>query len=449
MTRRALPALALAAALLAAAAAIAQPAPAPAPASPPPGAAADKGPDSSDLFQAIHVVVGPSARALDPIALAPFRCPDGAAASCAEIDEVLAKDLTLSGFFNVLDRASFLGDPSGADPASPRFDDWFNVGAKYLVTTTLQKGANGLDLTFRLWSVTDRKAIPVKGAVAPGLAPKQVRKAVHTFVNGVIEALTGKPGIFGSQILLSLKQGWERTLVMMDMDGSGRRTVVDNGSANMFPRFAPGGILYTSFLPGVPQVYLGDKRITHDERQYRGAAVSPDGTRIAASVDMDGQSDLVLLDARTGEQVRRLTDSPWDEVTPSFSPDGRLIAYCSNKTGRPHIYVIGADGTGERRLTLAGSYNTAPRFGPKGVITFAGMDDFVSDIFTVDLGGNLARLTQQQGSNKDPAWSPDGRWLVFLSDRAGKWRVWIMTEDGRWQYPITDKAEAWGTPDWR
>lgn len=416
-----------------------------------PPATSERGPDSRDLFESIHVVVGPSARALDPVAVSPFACPDLAQASCREIDEVLTKDLTLSGFFQVLDKAAFLGDPASADPASPRFDDWFNVGAKYVITVGATKGPSGLDLRFRLFGVGDRKSIAVKGSVANGVGPKGVRRAVHAFVNGVIEALTGKPGVFGSQVLLSLKlPGFERALVAMDMDGSGRRTLIDNGSANMFPRWAHGGgVLYTSFLSGLPQLYVDDRRITHDERQYRGAAFSPDGSRIVAAVDMDGQSDLVLLDPKTGEITKRLTESEWDEVTPSWSPSGRQIAFCSNQTGRPQIYIVNADGTGERRLTMRGSYNTSPRFGPTGLVAFAGMDDFVSDLFTVDMGGNINRLTQQQGSNKDPAWSPDGRWLVFLSDRAGAWRVFLMTEDGRYQFPITGKGEPWGNPDWR
>jgi len=424
-----------------------------APAAPPAAGTSEpsRGPDSKDLFESIHVVVGPSARALDPIAVSPFACIDGAQGSCKEIDEVLAKDLTLSGFFKVLDKAAFLGDPAAADPASPRWDDWFNVGAKYLVTVAVSKGASGIDLRFRLASVGDHKAITVKGSTATNVAPSHVRRTVHTFVNGIIEAITGKPGIFGSQVLLSLKlPGFERAIQAMDMDGSGRRTIIDNKSSNMFPRWAPGGgVLYTSFLSGLPQVYVDDRRITHDEHQYRSAAFSPDGSRIVASVDMDGQSDLVLLDPKTGAITKRLTETDWDEVTPSWSPDGRSIAYCSNKTGRPQIYLMNADGTGERRLTMRGSYNTSPRFGPTGLVAFAGMDDFVSDLFTVDMSGNINRLTQQQGSNKDPAWSPDGRWLVFLSDRAGAWRVFLMTEDGRYQFPVTGKGEPWGTPDWR
>ncbi len=407
------------------------------------------GPNSGDLFESIHVVVGPSARALDPIALAPIQCPAGEKA-CAEAGRILDRDLTLSGYFKILDAASFLADPVKEGMGAPAWPAWFNIGARYLVKGTIAAGAKGLDLQFRLYDVNGKLTMTVKGQSQSGVARNSLRRAVHTFANGVIEAVTGTPGIFGSQIVVTRKKdNWERVIETMDMDGSGLSTRVANGSANMFPRWAPGGVLYTSFLPGIPQLYLDERRITHDDREYRGAQFSPDGKRIVASVDMDGQSDLVLLDPKTGKETVRLTESEWDEVSPSWSPNGRLITFVSSRTGRPQIHVIQADGTGERRLTMAGQYNITPRFGPNGLIVFAGMDEFVLDLFTVDLSGNMTRLTQGQGSNKDPCWSPDGRYLAFVSDRAGKWRVWIMTQDGRYQFPIINKVDTWAQPDWR
>lgn len=408
----------------------------------------DRGPSSKDLFDAIHVVVGPSARALDPLALAPSVCP-GKEGACKEIDDTLSRDFNLSGYFQILDPASFLADPAKEGLGMPNWPDWQNVGARYLIKGTATPTPSGLDLEFRLYNVADKRVMAVKGQSQAGVARANLRRAVHTFANGVIEAVTGRPGIFGSEIVVTRRTGtWGREILAMEMDGSGLRTVISNGSPNMFPRWSPGGILYTSFLPGIPQIYLNERRITHDNQEYRAAQFSPDGKVICASVDRDGQSDLVLLDPKTGKVLKNLTDSSWDEVSPSWSPDGSLISFVSSKSGRPQVYVIQADGSGERRLTMAGAYNTSPRFGPRGLVVFSGMDEFRSDLFTVDLSGNIARLTQDQGNNKDPSWSPDGRYLVFLSDRGGDWRVWIMTEDGRYQFPISPKG-AWATPDWR
>ncbi len=399
------------------------------------------------------MVVGPSARALEPIAVMEPRCGDkGLKEPCGTLDATIGRDLTLSGFFKVLDRSSFLAHPAAETLTATSWPDWTNIGAKYLVKCEVTSGGagKGMNIECRLYLVPERRAVPVKGQSHAGVKGEKVRAAAHAFVNGVIEAVTGTPGIFGSRIVLSVKTGaWERAIVALEMDGSGRKTLVSNGSANMFPRWVPGGgVLYTSFLPGIPQLYVDGRRLTHDDREYRGAAFSPDGKRLCASVDMGGQSDLVLLDPKTGAILKNLTDSPWDEVTPSWSPDGTLIAFVSNRAGNPQVHVISSDGTGERRVTMAGAYNTSPRFGPHGRIVFAGMDEFRSDLFIVDLQGNIMRLTQDQGNNKDAAWSPDGRHIVFLSDRAGAWKVWIMTEDGRYQFPITDTAAAYATPDW-
>ena len=406
-------------------------------------------PSSKDLFDAIHVTVGPSARALDPVAVVPAICTGTDA--CKEIDEVIPRDLTVSGYFKVLDPRSFLQDMTQETLTNTRYTDFFNVGARYVVKAEATSRSGLIDIEFRLFDVNEKKPLFVKGQTARGLARTGVRRACHEFINGVIEAVTGKRGIFGSDILFSLKRGaWERDIVAIELGGTGPRVLVSNGSSNMFPRWAPGGaVLYTSFLEGYPSLYIGNRRIVKDSREYRGAAFSFDGSRIAASVDMGGQSDLVLLDPKSGDILKNITNSSWDEVSPAWSPDGSQITFVSNRTGAPQIYVISASGGGERRLTMAGSYNTSPRWGRNGLIVFAGMDGYQSDIFTVDLSGNINRLTQNQGSNKDPCWSPDARYVVFLSNRdGGGWRPYVMTEDGRYQYPISDSAGAYATPDW-
>ncbi len=417
-----------------------------------PALAQDEGTASAvnGLFDSIHVVVGPSKSELQAIAVMAVECPESGEA-CSKAGRTVSRDLELSGFFKVLDPASFIADPARESLVATGWPDWMNVGAAWLVKYSVQGTGSSMGVEFRLYDVGQKVGRPVKAQSFPGVGPGGIRSAAHKFVNAVIMEITGKPGIFGSRIAVSLKTGTDsRDIVAMEMDGAGRETLVSNGSANMFPKWARGGkLLYTSFESGVPQVYLGKERLTSDEYQYRSAEMSPDGSVIVASVDMGEQSDLVLLSPKTGEIKRRLTDTEWDEVSPTWSNGGNLIAYVSSKGGNPQIYIMNADGTGERRLTMAGTYNTQPKFGPDNRVVFSGMDEFRSDLFFVDLDGNISRLTQDQGNNKDGAWSPDGRYLVFLSDRTGDWKVWIMTADGRWQFPISGDSGRFGTPDWR
>ena len=150
---------------------------------------------------------------------------------------------------------------------------------------------------------------------------------------------------------------------------------------------------------------------------------------------------------KDGKLGKNLTRGNGDNVSPSWSPNGAQIAFVSNRAGGPQIYIMNADGSGQRRLTMAGAYNSTPDFGPDGLVVFAGMDGGHSDLFTVDMAGNIRRLTQGQGSNKDPVWSPDGRGSR-LSPTGMDSVSGSCLADGRYQFPITKSPGSYSTPDW-
>jgi TolB protein len=84
------------------------------------------------------------------------------------------------------------------------------------------------------------------------------------------------------------------------------------------------------------------------------------------------------------------------------------------------------------------------------VIAFTARDERGAfDIFTVDTSGFVERLTQNQGSNEDPSFSPDGNYIVFTSSRSGSGpRIYIMTADGEVQTLITRNGSGYGSPAW-
>lgn len=401
---------------------------------------------SGNVEAPMTVTVNPGSQALDSVAVPAVLCSAGESL-CTGISETISRDLTLSGFFRVLDPVSFIADMSRESLTSTKWEDWFNVGTKYLIKVRAEGGGKNVALSFRLYDVNRRKAIEVSFQDA-SVGESGVRDATHKFVNEVIRAITGMPGPFTGHILFAAKTGQgTKGVFMMSVDGQSRKTVAADDTINMLPSMVGGTVVYTSFRPGRPAIYMGKKRLSRDKRAYRGAKLKPGGGMLAVSADDGGQSDIFLM-STSGELGRNLTHHWADEVSPVWSPEGDRIAFVSNRTGSPQIYVMNADGSGQRRLTMAGSYNSTPDFGPNGLVVFAGMDEAHSDIFTVDMEGNITRITQDQGSNKDPTISPDGRHLAFVSSRGGKSLVWISTIDGRFQFPITERSSSYSTLFW-
>lgn len=92
---------------------------------------------------------------------------------------------------------------------------------------------------------------------------------------------------------------------------------------------------------------------------------------------------------------------------------------------------MGAGGGGAKRVTFKGSYNQTPSWCPRpgsNLIAFTGRDGGSYDVFTVDSGsGQIRRLTQHQGRNMDPAFSPDCRQVAFHSSRGG---IFVSNPEG-------------------
>jgi len=386
---------------------------------------------------AIQVLVGPGAKGLEPMAIPDALCVGAATSACATVADVLRKDMTLSFIFKILPPRSYLADPGLEGLTDISWSEWSNIGARFLIKAEV-KGPAPYRLQFRLYNVTERTHVTVSGQDASGVKERGLRKAAHRFCNGVLQAITGKPGVFDTRLAYAAKVSpGVKAIGMMDMDGANRTGYVGNGSINMLPSWGFGGVLYTSFLQGKPDIYFGKKKLSRDRGHYRKVGVSRDGSTMVASISYGGQSDLFLM-SKSGEVIRNLTNTQGDEVSPTFSPDGAKIAFVSSSAGGPQIFVMSIGGGGMRRVTHAGGYNYSPDWGANGLIVFAGMDSGTSDIFTVDEGGSsLNRLTQNQGSNKDPSWSPDGRYIAFVSRRKAGSGIYLMSADGRYQLLVS------------
>jgi len=126
------------------------------------------------------------------------------------------------------------------------------------------------------------------------------------------------------------------------------------------PSWAPNGrqIAFTSTRSGSPQLYLMDadgsnvRRVSfgglfHDESTW-----AYDGTRIACTTRDEGNFQIATIDAVTNE--RKVISAPGNNESPCFSPEGSMIAFASDRSGNPQIYITDANGV-PRQLTTEGS----------------------------------------------------------------------------------------------
>jgi Tol biopolymer transport system component len=114
-------------------------------------------------------------------------------------------------------------------------------------------------------------------------------------------------------------------------------------------------------------------------------------------------------------QARKLIVSSAAQGAPSISPDGRRIAFESNRNGTNEVWVCDGDGSNALQLTFFGVLTGTPRWSPDGgLIAFDSRLGGESNLYTVDpAGGVPAKLNIDLSDNSMPSWSPDGKWIYF------------------------------------
>ena len=180
----------------------------------------------------------------------------------------------------------------------------------------------------------------------------------------------------------------------------------------------------------------------------------PDG-RIVFSSYRDGNQEIYVMDAAGGDPVNLTLHEAWD-ASPVWSPDGRRIAFVSDRNGdvevwgthlNTEVFVMNADGSGVEQVTYNALSKSAegPAWSPDGSsIAFSRSE--TTGIFVLELSSGELRLVSEDRWAWSPSWSPDGRWIAHIG-RGGN--LWVMAVDGGQALQLTFGDEFWDEdPTW-
>ena len=387
-------------------------------------------------------------RKLD-IRVEPLEAAGGAAAGegASLVGRIIVADLRNSGYFRVS------GALAGAGPDS--FPPNFVITGELEGDPPVRGGGAAPALTLRLQTLPGRELVLGK-RYAP--ARDQLRATAHHFVDQVVQLLTGEPGIGLSRIVFSRGRADRRDLWVVDYDGENLTRLTSNRTLNLCPSWSPDGsqIAFTSYSNGQQGVYLLDtttgrvRQVIATAGLNLGPVWRPGGGELLLALSRDGNPEIYRIDL-AGRIVRRLTVSPAIEISPDWSPNGRDIVFTSDRTGSPQLYVMDGDGAGRNRLTFEGDYNDSGMWSPNGeqivYVTRSGARTFL--VLLAASGENRRLLTDESWRHaEDPSWAPDGRHVVFASDRSGVNKLYVMdVVDGVWRQ-LTAGNEPDITPAW-
>jgi TolB protein len=381
-----------------------------------------------------------------------FVSPD-TSAPINDVRQTLIEDLDGSGIFKVASMPDTL-----ATGAMSLFQRWKAAGAAcYLVG---EPSPLGNTVAIKLY---DLNSGMTRLDTEYLIEKNRPWYTAHVIVDDMIQVFTGLRGSFASQIayISRIRGGNDifNEIFIVDADGRRAHQLTFSKTLNLSPAWSPGAdrIAYSTHLGlnwplATININTGQSQSISN---WGGQNLSPswcpvNPDLIAFSSNRDGNNEIYVSRAN-GTGVRRLTNSPGIDVSPSWSPDGSKIAFTSDRTGLPAVYIMESDGSDQHRLTtLSNTYEDSPSWSPRGdrIAFVIRTGNIGADIATVSPSGeDVVMLTMGEGANEDPKWSPDGLRIVFTSSRLGEKSIFLMKWDGTGVRQFTKDGYSY-SPSW-
>ena len=267
-------------------------------------------------------------------------------------------------------------------------------------------------------------------------------------------------GVPGGVAFFSARDG-NNEIYVMDWDGRRPLRITDAPASDVDPAISPNGrdIVFTSNRTGNNDIYIVGSaggtpvNLTNNAATDGWARWAPDGEHIVFHTNRDGNFEIYVMN-RDGSGQTRLTNYPGVDQYPDWSPDGREIAFRRDVD----IHVLDVTTGQVRRLTEAPPLNQMPAWSPSGKqLAFMSMRDGYICVYLMNADGSGQRnLTPKNSGDADsdwvsraPSWSTTGRQIYFMSFRPSTGldtEIFIMNSDGTGTTRLTNSIGMDGSP---
>ena len=355
------------------------------------------------------------------VAMIPF---EGNSRVSKQLNNIMRNDLIRTGEFAVLDEELLLPVKMIEDELV--FNDWKLLGMDYLVTGTIVKSNNSLDINYEIYDIHKKRK--VRSSKVFGI-PNQIRQLAHYTSDGIYESITGIKGIAATRLLYvneikDSKQISTYKLMLADSDGANEKILLSSSEPIISPSWSPDGkrVAYVSFETGIAKVFIQEissgkrEAVLSKDTQISSPSWSPDGKYLSLTLYQDGNAEIYILRLRD-RTLTRMTNQFAIDTESSWSPKGNKILFTSGRSGSPQIYELDLRKLNPKakRISFEGTYNAKASYLPKeeGIIFVHRSNDGLFHIALKYKKENFIRVLTEAKMDESPSVAPNGNMVIY------------------------------------
>jgi len=405
---------------------------------------------SSSALAQMNIQITGVGQSLYPIAVMRFKDEGKLPTS---ITDIIRQDLARSGYFKNTEN----GNASESDEGTPNYKSWAARGADALaVGSVVQTSAGQFEIRYKLFDIRKSESL---GGLNINSSADNLRAAAHKIADDIILKLLGERGIFSTRLSYVIKEGKRYRLVISDADGQNIRNAMNSGEPIISPSWSPDGkkVAYVSFEDRKPVIYVHElatgRRIPLSNQKGNNSAPSwsPDGKKLAISLSKDGNTQIYSINA-DGTGLHRLTRGYTIDTEPQYSADGRSIYFTSDRGGNPQIYRMSAEGEqveGAKRITFKQGFVTSPRISPDGkYLAYIANIGGAFRLYILNLATGDSQALTDGTSDESPSFAANGRYVLYSMKVGGKRVLAAVSVDGNSKQVLSIPGSDVRQPSW-